>query len=465
MNIIKEKLHYYFLNISIVLGVILVIFGPPLTVPDENTHFLNSYTISDGQIFVKNIDGKIGKYIPESIFNFATDNNSKFTGINGQKYSFNEYYFNSHLEQNNEETIFKEYWCQDINPVSYIFSATGMFVGKLLLPEKYESPFNFLLFGRIFNLIFYISIIYVAIKISPYYKNTIFLLSIMPMSMYLGASLSYDAILIPSMFLLFAYILRLRALDKIVLKDIIIICSILFILFSIKQAYAPFALVLFAIPYKNFGDKNRYYKIIFLAFGICILALGISQINNIISLSASKDINNNIILQKQYLKENFGLMIPIIINTFLKYKQFYISGFIGILGQLDTNLPIPILVISLIIIILVVAIDSCEAIDIKVDFKIFGILALFIFIYFSFRSMYINWTPLVEDVYGNTASGIQGRYFIPASPFIFAILSNKLFIKHKLINKLVKYNTNIVYFTGITFSYITGLTILLRYWG
>lgn len=464
MNIIKEKLHYYFFSIAIILGIVLVIFSPPMTVPDENTHFLNAYTIADGQIFPQNIDGQMGKYIPSEIKNFVVDNNSKFRGIDGEKYSFKEYYFNSHLEYQKGEKVFGEYWGQEINPISYIFSSIGMVVGKVLLPAKQESPFNLLLFGRIFNLLFYIVAMYFAIKITPYYKNTMFLLALMPMSIYLGASLSYDALLIPSTFLLFAYILKLRQSDEIVLKDIIVVCSIVFLLFSVKQAYAPLVLILFSIPSKHFGEKKRYYKIIGIVGVICISALMINQINNISSLNIEEIVNENVNLQGKYVNSHLGIMVPIILKSFIHYKSFYISGFIGILGQLDTNLPIPLLIIFSLILIIVMIIDSCEAANITIKFKLLGILAIIIFVYFSFRTMYIKWTPLVEPIYGETVSGIQGRYFIPIIPFVFVIFANKLFVKYKITNKLISYSTKVVYYTSIVFAIITGLTILLRYW-
>lgn len=464
MGIVKEKLHYYFFSIALILGTSLLIFGPPLTVPDENTHFLNSYTIADGQVFAQNIDGRMGKYIPENVMRFVDENNSKFRGIDSQKYNFKDYYFNSHLTGEEGRRVFSEYWGQDINPISYICSSAGMVIGKILLPEQYELPFNLLLFGRLFNLIFYVAVTYSAIKITPYYKNTMFLLALMPMSIYLGSSLSYDALLIPSTFLLFAYILKLRQSDKIILRDIIIVCSIVFILFSVKQAYAPFALALFAIPSSCFGDKKRYYKIIAIVGAVCIGALIIGNISNLLSLDTGKVIDENINLQKEYLNNNFGIMIPIIFNSFIKYKIFYYTGLIGIFGQLDTNLPMPVLIIFGLILLITVIIDSCSADKIEINFKTLGIVSILIFVYFSFRTLYITWTPLVEPVGGNTVSGVQGRYFIPIMLFVCAIFANKFLAKYKITDTLLTYNVNLVYYTSVIFGIITILTVLLRYW-
>lgn len=466
MNIVKEKLHYYFLNIAIILGILLIVFSPPMTVPDENTHFLNAYTIADGQIFLQKSDGKLGKYIPESVIDFVDENKSKFAGMDGKRYNFKEYYFNSYLTRDKGEKVFTSYWSQDINPISYIFSSVGMVIGKVLLPKSFELPFNLLLFGRIFNLIFYVISMTYVIKIAPYYKNTMFLLALMPMSIYLGASISYDALIIPSVFLLFAYTLKLRESEKIVLKDIIIICCIMFVLFSVKQAYTPFALVLLSIPKKNFGDRKRYYKIIGITLVVCITTVLFSQINKseLFSLQSGSNVNENVVLQSEYLKNNFGIMIPLILNTFSVYKTFYITGFIGTLGQLDTNLPIPLVVTFGLILIFVMFIDSFKASQITINFKLLGLVATFVFVYFSFRIMYINWTPVIGSVCGDTVSGIQGRYFIPIAPFVCGIFANKFLLKYEIINKFINLNTKLVCYVGIIFAIITSLTILLRYW-
>lgn len=464
MNIIKDKLHNYFFCIAIILGIILIVFGPPMTVPDEQAHFLNAYSIADGQVFLQKSNDQLGKYFPQNIISFSTDNGKKFLGIDSQKYTFKDYYFNSYLKAENGEKVFYKYFNQNITPISYIFSSLGIFIGKVLLPKQYGLPFNMLLFGRIFNLMFYIIMIHFAIKIAPYYKNTIFLLALMPMSIYLGASVSYDAILIPSAFLLFAYILKLREAENILLKDIIVVCSILFLLFAVKQAYAPFVLVLLGIPAKNFGDKKRYYKIIAIAAASCITGLIIGQVNNLLASNVSQVVDEKITLQQQYLNSHFGIMIPLIIRTFMKYKMFYFNGIIGVLGQLDTNIPIPLIIIFAMILVWVIIIDSCNAAKISINFKLLGIISILIFIYFSFRAMYINWTPLVEPLYGNTITGIQGRYFIEIIPFASVIFSNKFFEKYNLSNKLLVFNASLVFYTSIIFSIITGLTIILRYW-
>ncbi|CAH0438852.1 DUF2142 domain-containing protein [Clostridium neonatale] len=463
MSIINNKLHYWFLNIALILGLILIIFGPPMTIPDEQAHFLNAYSIADGQIILKNENGNIGKYFPENIVKFANDNFDKYVGLDSEKYKFKEYYYNSYLPNSVEQKeIFYSYFNQDITPIAYIFSSLGIFVGKLLLPSSYELPFNLLIFARTFNFVFYIISIFYAIKITPYYKNTMFMLALMPMSIYLGASISYDCLLIPSTFLLVAQILKIRNQKEIYISDIVRIFFLIFMLSCLKKsAYLPFVLVLFSIPIKMFDNSKKYCKIICLATIIAIIGIIIGRVNSIIGNGFIVN-DNKIELQKQYLESNLGLMIPLIRNSFIKYKLFYFTSFIGVLGQLDTNFPLVLLLIFALILIYTIIMDGIECKLIIRKFKVFTIISIIVFIYFTFRSMYINWTPLVEDMYGNFVSGIQGRYFIPLSMFAAVLFStNAIKVKN---NKLANINEIISIYSIIIMSVIMVITLITRYW-
>ena len=76
--------------------------------------------------------------------------------------------------------------------------------------------------------------------------------------------------------------------------------------------------------------------------------------------------------------------------------------------------------------------------------------------------MYINWTPLVEDMYGNFVSGIQGRYFIPLSMFAAVLFStNAIKVKN---NKLANINEIISIYSIIIMSVIMVITLITRYW-
>ena len=151
----------FFLCITLVVGTILMLITPPMCTPDEKCHFLNSYTIADGDLFPEVVDGKVGKYIDNDVINFCTNYDGTYNMQSDEKYSFYQSYMNSWLEHTNRDVSFYDNILMSKNPCSYIVSAAGIFVGKGILRlwgSGFDTPFNLLLFGRLANFIFYITV-------------------------------------------------------------------------------------------------------------------------------------------------------------------------------------------------------------------------------------------------------------------------------------------------------------------
>ena len=87
--------------------------------------------------------------------------------------------------------------------VPYLPQVFGLLLGKLFS----SSPVILMYFGRLMNLILSLLIIFLAIRITPIGKWTFFLLALMPKTLYMMASLSYDALVISTSFLLIALFL------------------------------------------------------------------------------------------------------------------------------------------------------------------------------------------------------------------------------------------------------------------
>jgi uncharacterized membrane protein len=202
----------FFVFIAVLVGSLLVFLTPPMAVPDENTHFMNAYAVSKGDFFADVEDGQIGVWMPQVYVDFISNYNKKFTSGLEEKQNFAQYYLDSWLRQDMGKSVFYVTALRKINPVGYLVSGFGMAIGRTfinLCSADMCLPYNILLFGRIFNLMFYIIVTYYAIKITPIFKRTMLLLSLMPMSIYLAASVSYDAVIIPISFLFFAYAMKL----------------------------------------------------------------------------------------------------------------------------------------------------------------------------------------------------------------------------------------------------------------
>ena len=199
---------------------------PPTQAPDEGTHFLNAYAFSRGDFFPEyEARTYTGRIFPKDIISYVevwgADEDGRASIEEVMRYPGPQ-------KINESDEKFYLYWASETNMVGYIFSGTGMWLCKLIfgmigIPV---SGYDLLIAGRLCNLLFYGIIVYFAIKITPCYKRTMLALALMPMSIFQSATLSYDAILIPSCFLLFALILQgLYSEEKITSRKLLLMCD------------------------------------------------------------------------------------------------------------------------------------------------------------------------------------------------------------------------------------------------
>lgn len=459
-----------FLLLAAIVGGLLIFLTPPMCTPDENTHFLNAYSISHGDVFPEVVDGQMGRYINKSVVDFVNGNNTRYMGNLNEKYNFSEFYLNSWLQDNNTETVFYSNGSlMGINPIGYIPASIGMLVGRLILRicgSGFDTAFNMLIFGRIFNLLFYIIIGYYAIKIAPYLKRSMLILFLLPMSLFLGASVSYDAILIPVCTLYFANTMKIihsnqeKIIDKV---DILITVFCTFVMFGIKLAYAPLLLLLICIPKKKFVDQKKYFVCIGVVIVTAMAAYLLPKLllNNALHGYVLTE-NERITLQREYLFSNLGSVPSLIGNTIVSNISFYVMGFFGILGQLDTNFPLPFMMIIIIIVTSVFLFEICSIKLINIPVRVVSLVCTLLILSGMFYQMYINWTPIVSDIGASVITGVQGRYFLPmifvgCIPLFNNVLGKRTLVfedKKNLLSEIVV----------VTVTIATPVLVLLRFW-
>lgn len=463
-----------FLVVAMVVGSILIFLTPPMCTPDENCHFLNSYAFSTGEFVPEVKDGKIGKNIRNDIINFVDGYNGKYTSNYEEKYSFKEMYFNSHLQVSDRSMSFYESRLLNSNPFTYVFSTAGILIGKVLLRlwgGDFDTPYNLLIFAKIGNYTFFLLAGYMSLKNAVCMKKSMLLLLTMPMSLYLGASVSYDAILIAGSIWFFSIFMKLylAPADYIISKtDIIQTLTCVFVLISVKQVMIPFLLLLFLIEKNKFGETKKYVFCI-----VAVIVLGIvcylmpTIVNGIYVSGIQTEYQINSLKQKDYVINNPLSFITILFRTIKEYRIFYLQGFYGSLGLQDTNFPVPIAIVSLTGLFVVSLYEMCKVQKIKLGCRILCFIAVVISILGMYYETYIGWTANIAGIGENIITGVQGRYFIPIFIFVFIIFMNEK-IKKKVENESAGAEriANCIVENFILISTIwTLLLILLRYWG
>jgi len=440
LNFVPEKIY---IVLALVFGLSLVFITPPLQTPDEQDHLNRAYQLAELNIF------QYDSTVPASLIKlFDTFGRLNFNPL--QKTNINEILVQRQVELNPQART-------ALHARDFIFpyfpQALGMFIGKMFN----SSPVTLLYMGRIFNLLFAIVIIFFAIRTAPFFKWIFFLLALMPMTLYLCASLSKDAMIISLSFFLIALFLRF-AYDqqkKISKNDIVIIFIVSFLLATSRSVYAILIGMFLLIPMYRIGSLKKYITVfisliiaVFLATQIGALkplfqpkAVDTTQSTSMLALSPDSlsdpaqapiekfqrsDRNKipkgvNYSEQKRFILNNPLQYMGILFNSlFISQKTAHLNSFVGKMGWL--NKPLPKWQINFYLLILIITALLFVSSDIKIGLISKLIIAsMFIAgVIFIETGLYLTWNPVGQDY----IQDVQGRYFIPYAPLFLLLLYN-----------------------------------------
>ncbi len=431
--------------LALVFGLSLVFITPPLQIPDEHDHLNRAYQLAEFNIF------QFDSTVPASLIKlFDTFGRLNFNPL--EKTNINEILSQREVELNPQAR-------SAILARGFIFpyfpQALGMLIGKTFNC----SPVILLYTGRIFNLLFSIVLIFFAIRNTPFFKWIFFLLGLMPMTLYLCASLSKDAMIISLSFLLIALFLQFAydQTKKISTKDLVILFAVSFFVATTRSIYTILIGMFLLIPVYRIGSLKKY-TVIFMSLVITvIMATQIEALKPLfqpktadstkptMNFTLSPDalstpapaptpIENfhrsdrnkipegiNSIEQKRFILNNPIQYLEILFNSvFISKRTFHLDSFIGILGWL--NKPLPKWLINFYLLILIITAFLLSNYDIKIGWTNKLIIAsIFIAgVIFIETGLYIIWTPVGQ----NDILDVQGRYFIPYAPLFFLFFYN-----------------------------------------
>lgn len=413
-----------FLILGIIFGIAFLLITPPFQVADESTHFYKSLYLSDGHILPEKQGDETGFYVTKSaIETVGAFQSLPFHPENKIKMDYTPSLVNLPLLNSNKTFVDCSLFAiVSYPPFPYLASASVIFLGKLFN----FSPLVLFYLGRIVNLLLYVLIIYMAIRLMPVHKWVLLLLTLMPMTIFEAASFSVDSFTIAVSFLTIALLFNFTFNDgkkELSNKDISVIGILFLILALSKQVYALLIFLFFMLPASKVGGcKKKFFKFVYIFLPIVlVVAFWSFLIKGLYTPVGAKS-------QLSFLLSSPLAFPKILVNTLFINTNSYIFMFAGsLLGWLDTPLPDWLIYFYLIILILTALLDKNE---IKINLKQ-KIVPLIIFIAISvsiFFLEYLTWT----SVGNNKINGVQGRYFIPIAPLLFlSLYNNKLRISNK----------------------------------
>lgn len=348
-----------------------MIVTPPYKVPDESSHLLRACEVADGILYNKTPAQNVecDKYIQNGLSLIRPEEVYQVTGY---------------------------------PPLLYAFSALGLNAGKHL------GGLAMFYLGRIFNFLVWIGLIALAIRITPVFKYQFLFAALLPMSVYVGMSLSADSFNNAFSFLFFAYIFKLiyekKELQK---RD-----YILLVLMSVLSAFTKGAIypifLFFFLPVK----KHKYLFSLF-----CLgLAFGLMSWWAAINLPFYNPLGAPEYHRYMLMHNPFHFLI-LYVKALVYNCFYYIRGCIGILGLLDVRFAIPVYVVTAIVFLS--SFLFLPEKKVSNEQRFLSIVVLFMFLTMLHCVLYVTWTP--QNSY--KVIGFQGRYLISVLPFIFMIFA------------------------------------------
>ena len=89
------------------------------------------------------------------------------------------------------ETAVSSQWTVQTTPLAYVPQALGMTLARVLG----FGSMGLLFLGRFMNLVFYVAMTYLAMKRLPFGKEVLFGVALLPMTLHLTGSMSYDTVI------------------------------------------------------------------------------------------------------------------------------------------------------------------------------------------------------------------------------------------------------------------------------
>lgn len=406
----------------IVLGALFITCFTPGTVPDEGSHFWSSYGLAN--MFL----GQPVDTAARTLAARSCDVALKFDDtlqLTANAYAKVGMHF-SWLDAGSEIVSFgapKVSLDYAANVVWFKApSALAIVAARLLGLGAY--PLFYL--GRIVNYLVFAALAYVAVRITPVGKAGFRAVILLPMTLHVAASYSYDAEVIGCSLLACAVAIRLiYAPDRCSKRELVALPVVLVLLAPCKLVYSLLSLMVLAVPAAHFPSKRAAwgYRVAVLALtALSVLAVRASALFAVTGVEPSTgtlDVRGDewgtFYALTDLICDPVGALM-LLSKTMVDQGSFYLVTLLGgSLTWFQQNLEAPAYLVLAMFIILAVswvrpASEKQSPLRHRALFAVIVALGFFAVL----LSMCVGWTFTTEDV----IQGVQGRYFIPFLPLV-----------------------------------------------
>ena len=415
------------------LAYIFVFRG--LSAPDEISHFISAYRLSN-VIMQKEAVDEHGLVLLRACDRFLEDTEDRTEEVlasveNGDGNTDTELViFGQILDESvyavyekpelqtwgdKEETKVSHQWTVNTTPAAYLPQALGITAARL----SGLDPLGVITAGKLFNLIFFSLAAAAALYLMPAGAEPVAGTMLLPMTLHLAGSMSYDVFVIAMSLLFTALILRIRETEESGLKEMTAAAVVIALLGPCKMVYSLLVLmILILFPAEK---QQRRRLLVFAAASLVLLALSMYLVNSG-TLQDYASADERIITWAEE-PEGYTLSwlihrpvetLRLVYHSFLTMSGIWFSTMFGVyLGNQDPvyNVPYPVIGMFALGLLLLAAGSDLRLsrwgriVCAGVFFLVLGALM---------GSMLLAYTPMSST----HIEGVQGRYLLPVLPLL-----------------------------------------------
>ena len=439
----KMTLEALFAVSVLCLGGIYSLVLPPLSAPDEVSHYISAYECSNRLMGLPSVNEKgLIQIRPEDAWleDVLADDGSAEGGdekpvILGQSLT-EETYRRIHEERSGEnEAVHREnvqssssqgagqmassyQFSVRTTPLAYGPQAFGFVLARLLG----LGSLGLLYLGRLFNLLFFAAAGFLTLRRLPFGKTAVFAVYLLPMNLHLVSSLSYDVLITAfcGYFTAVCMDLAYKA-DRVKWKDVVLLAFLLAVMGPCKMVYGVIAGLCLLIPVKKFGGWGRWTASAAGVLGAFAAAMAAVNLGTVSMYTQAEDsyiawAGETGYTFAELLHRPLHVLKMCYDTLAWKGTQLFEGMIGGSLGNQDPVLNTPIVIIlALCTILVVLALKKPrEEVMFSTGNRLWiWFLALLLLGALMF-SMLLAWTPRSASM----IEGVQGRYLLPFLPAV-----------------------------------------------
>jgi uncharacterized membrane protein len=399
--------------VVLILGAVgsipLVLLTPPFQVPDEVQHFYRAYELSEFRIRAEVQNGVAGATLPDSLPQLVTSSVYTSDGIlyPATPAPITRTLKLASIPLDSSRRRFVAFpGSAFYSPLPYLPQVLGIAIGRVIG----LGPLYLLYLGRLFNCLAALGLVGLAVNSMPFAEELVILVGLLPMSLFLYASISPDSAVIACALVFTALSLSASTRGNWNKWDLVMAAAVASVFCSVKPVYAP---ILLAGIVPGLFQPGKAARVIRSHAILLAVALGVTAGWLLFARSTMTPLlgGGHPSVQTNLVLHHPMLLIHAVVNS-LGIKDVLIQYFqtVGVFGWLTVPLhPIAVYLLPLATFVIVWSLGSRDTVGRTVlpalwHFALAGASAVLVM-----TAMYLMSAHAGQD----RVTGVQGRYFIP----------------------------------------------------